>query len=101
MRPIMVHQRMDFTLYAFDQIVNNAAKWYSMFGGQKWVPMVIRMIIGRGWGQGNQHSQNLEVLFAHIPGLKVVVPSNAYNAKGLLVAAVKDPNPTIFIEHRW
>src|SRR4051812_24161774 len=101
MKPIMVHQRMDFTLYALDQIINNAAKWYSMFGGHKSVPMVVRMIIGRGWGQGNQHSQNLEALYAHIPGLKVVAPSSAYAAKGLLAAAVNDPNPTIFIEHRW
>ncbi|MGE4132097.1 MAG: alpha-ketoacid dehydrogenase subunit beta [Bdellovibrionales bacterium] len=101
MKPIMVHQRMDFTLYAMDQIINNAAKWYSMFGGQKSVPMVVRMIIGRGWGQGNQHSQNLEALYAHIPGLKVVMPGSAYAAKGMLIAAVKDPNPVIFIEHRW
>jgi len=101
MKPIMVHQRMDFTLYAMDQLINNAAKWYSMFGGQKSVPMVVRMIIGRGWGQGNQHSQNLEALYAHIPGLKVLSPSNAYNAKGLLTAAVNDPNPVLFIEHRW
>ncbi len=101
MKPIMVHQRMDFTLYAMDQLINNAAKWFSMFGGQKSVPMVVRMIIGRGWGQGNQHSQNLEALYSHIPGLKVVVPSSAYAAKGLLMAAVADPNPVIFIEHRW
>lgn len=101
MRPIMVHQRMDFTLYAMDQIVNNAAKWFSMFGGQKSVPLVVRMIIGRGWGQGNQHSQNLEMLYSHIPGLKVVAPSSAYAAKGLLIDAVRDPNPVIFIEHRW
>lgn len=101
MRPIMVHQRMDFTLYAMDQLINNAAKWYSMFGGQKSVPMVVRMIIGRGWGQGNQHSQNLEALYAHVPGLKVVVPSSAFAAKGMLIAAVEDPNPVIFIEHRW
>jgi pyruvate dehydrogenase E1 component beta subunit len=101
LRPIMVHQRVDFTLYAMDQIVNNAAKWWSMFGGLKSVPMVVRMIIGRGWGQGNQHSQNLEVLYAHVPGLKVIAPSNAYNAKGLLIAAAEDPNPVIMIEHRW
>jgi len=101
MRPIMVHQRVDFTLYAMDQIINNAAKWYSMFGGQKSVPMVVRMIIGRGWGQGNQHSQNLEMLYSHIPGLKVVAPSTAYNAKGLLIAAAEDQNPVIMIEHRW
>ncbi len=101
MKPILVHQRMDFSLYALDQVINNAAKWFSMYGGQKSVPLIIRMIIGRGWGQGNQHSQNLEVLYAHIPGLKVVVPATAYAAKGMLISAMKDPNPTIFIEHRW
>lgn len=101
MRPIMVHQRVDFTLYAMDQLINNAAKWYSMFGGLKSVPMVVRMIIGRGWGQGNQHSQNLEMLYSHIPGLKVIAPSNAYNAKGLMIAAAEDPNPVIMLEHRW
>ncbi len=101
MRPIMVHMRDDFLMYAMDQIVNNAAKWYSMFGGQRSVPMVIRAILGRGWGQGQQHSQNLEAMFAHVPGLKVVVPSNAHNAKGLLIAAAKDNNPVIYLEHRW
>ena len=101
MKPILVHQRIDFSLYSMDQIVNNAAKWFSMFGGQKSVPLVIRMIIGRGWGQGNQHSQSLHALFAHVPGLKVVMPSNAHDAKGLFISSVKDPNPVIFIEHRW
>lgn len=101
MKPVLVHQRMDFSLYSADQLINNAAKWFSMFGGQKSVPMVIRMIIGRGWGQGNQHSQNLTALYAHVPGLKIVVPSNAYDAKGLFVSAVRDPNPVLFIEHRW
>lgn len=100
-RPIMIHQRIDFMMYAMDQLVNNAAKWYSMFGGQTSVPMVVRCIIGRGWGQGNQHSQNLSWMFAGVPGLKVVMPSTAYNAKGLLIAAHRDPNPVIFIEHRW
>lgn len=101
LKPILVHQRMDFSMYAMDQVVNNAAKWFSMFGGQRSCPIVIRMIVGRGWGQGNQHSQNLEALYAHIPGLKVVVPSTAMAAKGLLYASVCDPNPVIFIEHRW
>lgn len=101
MRPILVHQRIDFSLYAMDQVVNNAAKWYSMFGGQRSVPLVIRMIVGRGWGQGNQHSQNLSALYAHIPGLKVVTPSSAFAARGLLIQAVQDNNPVIFIEHRW
>ena len=102
MRPIHIHQRMDFMLYAADQIINNAAKWYSMFGGQAGnCPLVIRCIIGRGWGQGNQHSQDLTKLFMDIPGLIVCVPSNAHDAKGLLIAAYRNPNPVIFVEHRW
>lgn len=101
MRPVMVHARVDFTLYAMDQIVNNAAKWYSMFGGQLNCPLVIRVIMGQGWGQGNQHSQNLQNMFAHVPGLKVLMPSTAYDAKGMLVSAIKDNNPVIFFEHRW
>lgn len=101
MRPIMVHQRLDFVLLAMDQIVNNAAKWHYMFGGKVSVPLVVRAIIGQGWGQGAQHSQNLQAMLAHVPGLKVVMPSNAYDAKGLLIASVKDNNPVIFIEHRW
>lgn len=101
MRPVMVHQRIDFSLYALDQVINNAAKWYSMFGGKSSCPIVIRMILGQGWGQGNQHSQNLQNLYAHIPGLKVVAPSNAYDAKGTLIAAIRDNNPVIFLEHRW
>lgn len=100
-KPIVTHQRMDFTLYAMDQIVNNAAKWKSMFGGHKSVPMVMRVVIGRGWGQGNQHSQNLQAFFCHTPGLIVVSPSSASAAKGLLISAVKNPDPVIFIEHRW
>jgi pyruvate dehydrogenase E1 component beta subunit len=101
LRPILVHQRMDFSLYSADQIINVASKWYSMYGGQKSVPLVIRMIVGRGWGQGNQHSQNLTSLYALVPGLKIVCPSNAYDAKGLLISAVYDDNPVIFVEHRW
>lgn len=101
MRPIMTHQRVDFFLLALDQLINNAAKWHYMFGGQMNVPLVIRLIIGRGWGQGPQHSQTLHSLFAHIPGLKVVMPSTPYDAKGLLIAAVEDNNPVVFIEHRW
>lgn len=101
MRPIMVHARMDFTLYAFDAIVNTAAKWYFMFGQKQSVPIVIRMIIGRGWGPGPQHAQSLQALYAHIPGLKVVMPATAFDAKGMLLSAVADPNPVVFIEHRW
>jgi len=101
MRPIMTHQRVDFMLLSLDQIINNAAKWHYMFGGKMKVPMVIRLVIGRGWGQGPQHSQSLQALFAHIPGLKVVMPTTPYDAKGMLIAAVEDDNPVIYLEHRW
>lgn len=101
MRPIMTHQRIDFILLAMDQIINNASKWHYMFGGQANVPIVIRLIIGKGWGQGPQHSQNLQSLFMHIPGLKVVMPTTPYDAKGLLISSIEDNNPVIFIEHRW
>lgn len=101
MKPILVYQRIDFALLAMEQIVSQAAKWHYMFGGQQSVPLVLRMIIGRGWGQGPQHSQSLQSLFAHIPGLKVVMPVTAYDAKGLFIASVEDPNPVIFLEHRW
>jgi len=101
MRPIITHQRMDFALLAMDEIINNAANWHYMFGGQSCVPLVVRCIIGRGWGQGPQHSQNLQALFAHIPGLKVIMPTTPYDAKGLLISSIEDNNPVIFIEHRW
>ncbi len=101
MRPIITHQRVDFILLALDQIINNAAKWHYMFGSQQSIPLVIRLVIGRGWGQGPQHSQTLHSLFAHIPGLKVVMPSTPYDAKGLLISAVEDNNPVIYMEHRW
>ncbi|MCP5468959.1 MAG: alpha-ketoacid dehydrogenase subunit beta [Chlamydiales bacterium] len=101
MRPLMTHQRVDFALLALDQIINNAAKWHYMFGDQMRVPLTIRLVMGRGWGQGPQHSQSLHSLFAHIPGLKVVMPSNPYDAKGLLISAVEDDDPVIYLEHRW
>jgi pyruvate dehydrogenase E1 component beta subunit len=101
MRPIMVHARMDFTIYALDAIINTAAKWHFMFGGKQNVPMVIRMIIGRGWGPGPQHSQALQALYAHIPGLSVVMPATPHDAKGMLLSGVTDDHPVIFIEHRW
>jgi len=101
MRPIMTHQRVDFFLLALDQLINNAAKWHYMFGSQMKVPLVIRLIIGRGWGQGPQHSQSLHSFFAHIPGLKVVMPSTPQDAKGLLISAIEDDNPVVYLEHRW
>ena len=101
LKPVMTHQRVEFALLAFEQIINQAAKWHYMTGGAMKVPIVIRMIIGRGWGQGPQHSQSLEVFFAHIPGLKVVAPATPADAKGLLIRSIKDDNPVIFMEHRW
>lgn len=101
MRPIMTHMRLEFAMPAIDQICNQAAKWHYMFGGQSKVPLTIRMIVGRGWGQGPQHSQSLHAWFSHIPGLKVVMPSTPHDAKGLLIASIEDDNPVIFIEHRW
>jgi pyruvate/2-oxoglutarate/acetoin dehydrogenase E1 component len=100
-RPVMTHQRLDFALLSLDQIINNAAKWRFMFGGTRGVPITIRLVIGRGWGQGPTHSQNMQALFAHIPGLKVVMPSTAKDAKGLLLSSIFDPDPVIFLEHRW
>jgi pyruvate dehydrogenase E1 component beta subunit len=100
-RPVMAHQRLDFFLLAMDQLVNNAAKWYYMFGGQASVPITIRLIIGCGWGQGPTHSQSLQSWFAHIPGLKVVMPATASDAKGLLLSSIFDNNPVLFLEHRW
>ena len=100
-KPVIVHQRVEFSLLSIEQIFNQIAKWNYMSGGKVNVPMVIRLIIGKGWGQGPQHSQSLETIFAHIPGLKVVSPSNAKDAKGMLISSIKDPDPVIFFEHRW
>ena len=100
-RSIVVHPRVDFMLYGFDPIINQAANWYYMNGGSSSVPTVIWGIINRGGEQAAQHSQALHALFAHIPGLKVVMPSTPYDAKGLMVAAINDPNPVIFIDDRW
>nr|NGX63681.1 Pyruvate dehydrogenase E1 component subunit beta [Candidatus Anoxychlamydiales bacterium] len=101
MRPIITHQRADFFFLAFDQLINNASKWHYMFSNQMKVPIVIRLIIGQGWGQGPQHSQSIHSMLAHVPGLKIVMPSNPYDAKGLLISAIKDDNPVVFLEHRY
>jgi len=101
MRPIITHQRIDFALLAIEQMVNQAAKWHYMFGGRAAMPVVIRMIIGRGWGQGPQHSQSLQAWFAHVPGLKVVMPVTPHDVKGMLISSIEDNNPVIFLEHRW
>lgn len=100
LRPIHVHIRMDFLMLCMNQLVNIAAKSHYMYGGQVTVPMVVRCMIGKSWGQGAQHSQGLHSMFMHVPGLKVVAPSNASDAKGALIAAIRDNNPVIFVEHR-
>ena len=101
LRPIMVHARNDFLMLAMDQIVNHIAKWSYLQRGNASVSLVIRALIGRGWGQAAQHSQSLQALFAHIPGLKVVMPSTPYTAKGLLLSSIFDGAPVVFLEHRW
>jgi pyruvate dehydrogenase E1 component beta subunit len=101
LRPIFVHQRIDFVMLTMDQLVNHAAKWRAMFGGTHPIPLVVRAIVGRGWGNGPQHTQSHHGTFAHIPGLKVVVPAAPHDAKGLLIAAVEDDDPVLYIEHRW
>jgi acetoin:2,6-dichlorophenolindophenol oxidoreductase subunit beta len=99
-RPVMVHARNDFLMLAMDQIVNHAAKWELMSGGKLKCPLVIRAIVGRGWGQAAQHSQSLQAMFSHVPGLNVALPATAYDAKGLLLAALQNSGPVILIEHR-
>ncbi|MED4602689.1 alpha-ketoacid dehydrogenase subunit beta [Paenibacillus validus] len=100
MRPILELQFSDFITIATDQIVNQAAKIRYMYGGKGKVPMVLRTPAGSGTGAAAQHSQSLEAWMAHIPGLKVIQPSTAYDAKGLLRAAIEDDNPVIFYEHK-
>ncbi len=100
-RPICIHMRVDFLMAAMDPIVNCIAKWRYMFQGQVKVPLVIRAVVGRGWGAGAQHSSTLHSLFAHIPGLTVVMPATPYDVKGLFLASLKHDYPVIFIEHRW
>src|SRR6185295_4552687 len=101
LRAVVVHPRMDFMLYAIDPIVNQAANWRYMSGGHSHAPVVIWGIVNRGGEQAAQHSQALQAWYAHVPGLKVVAPSTAYDAKGLLVAAIRDNNPVIYLTDRW
>jgi pyruvate dehydrogenase E1 component beta subunit len=100
-RTVVVHPRMDFMLYALDPIINEAANWRYMSGGTSKAPVVIWGVVNRGGEQGSQHSQALHSLFAHFPGLKVVAPSTPRDAKGLMVAAIQDDDPVIFIDERW
>ena len=100
-RPILVHQRVDFALLSVEQLFNNAAKTHYVTNGAHKVPLTVRMVIGRGWGQGPAHSQSLEAVFAHVPGLKVVMPSLPESFHGLMLGAVADDNPVLILEHRW
>jgi len=100
LRPIHIHIRMDFLMLAMNQLINIAAKSHYMYGGQVHVPIVVRSMIGKSWGQGAQHSQALYSFFMHVPGLKVVVPTTPHDAKGCLIYAVRDNNPVMYVEHR-
>ncbi|MBN2316085.1 MAG: hypothetical protein JXM79_19315 [Sedimentisphaerales bacterium] len=101
MRPIHIHMRVDFLLLAMNQLANMVSSYRYSTGGTVDVPLVIRAIIGRGWGQSFQHSKSMFSWFAHLPGLKVVAPTTPADAKGLLLSAIRDENPVVFIEHRW
>jgi pyruvate dehydrogenase E1 component beta subunit len=100
MRPIVELMLVDFSLVAMDQVLNQMAKTTYMTGGNVNVPMVLRVIYGAGGGNAATHSESLYGLYAHMPGMKIVVPSTPYDAKGLLITAVHDPNPVVFFEHR-
>jgi pyruvate dehydrogenase E1 component beta subunit len=100
-RPIVVHPRMDFMLLAVDQIVTQAAKWSTMFGGRVRAPMLIRGIVNRGGEQGAQHSQSLHAWFAHVPGLRVVMPASVADARDLLVSGTLVDDPVLYIDDRW
>jgi acetoin:2,6-dichlorophenolindophenol oxidoreductase subunit beta len=101
MRPVLVHARVDFLLLTLDQLVNHAAKWCYMAGGALHVPVLVRAVVGRGWGQAAQHSQSLHAVLAQFPGLEVIMPSNPADAKGLLLSALTGTAPVVCIEHRW
>ncbi|MBM3272990.1 alpha-ketoacid dehydrogenase subunit beta [Candidatus Kaiserbacteria bacterium] len=100
-RPIMVHMRFDFAVLSMEPLVNQIAKWHYMYGGHMRTPLTVRMIVGRGWGQGPQHSQSLQAWLAHVPGLKVGMPTTAHDVKGMLIAAARDDAPVVLVEHRW
>ncbi len=101
LRPVHVHIRADFMLLAMNQIVNMVSNLRYMSAGRLRIPLVIRAVIGRGWGQSAQHSKSLHGVFGHFPGLKVVLPTTPQDAYSLLRSAIRDDNPVIFLEHRW
>lgn len=100
LRPVLVHQRVEFAMYAMDQIANWIALWRFKSGGLSALPLTIRLIVGKGWGQGPQHSKSLHAWFAHLPGMQVVMPSTPAEAKGLLMSAIFSNSPTVVIEGR-
>jgi pyruvate/2-oxoglutarate/acetoin dehydrogenase E1 component len=99
-RPVVVHARNDFMFLATDQMINLAAKTRYMYGGRLRAPIVVRSIVGKGWGQGATHSQSLQALFGHFPGLQVVMPALPRDAKGLTLAALRAEGPVVILEHR-
>ncbi len=100
LRPVLCHQRLDFMIYSLDAIVNWLALWRFKSNSKSAMPVTIRTIVGKGWGQGPQHSKNLQTWFAHIPGLRVAVPATAYDIKGLLLESILSETPTLFVEGR-
>ena len=100
LRPLLIHQRFDFMIYSLDQIVNWISLWSYKSAGKSQIPITIRTVVGKGWGQGPQHSKSLHSWFAHLPGLSVVYPSSPYEAKGLMLSSIFSNYPTIFFESR-
>ncbi len=98
-RPVLIHARNDFMFLALDQMINTASKWRYVYGGRG-IPVVVRCIVGKGWGQGPTHSQSLQSVFAHFPGLRVAMPATPYDAKGMYIHALKQDGPSVIIEHR-
>jgi pyruvate/2-oxoglutarate/acetoin dehydrogenase E1 component len=98
---VLVHARDDFLLLTMDQLANHAAKWSYMSGGAFSVPLLVRAVIGRGWGQAAQHSQSLQAVVAHFPGLEVIMPASPSDAKGLILSALTGSAPVVCLEHRW
>ncbi len=101
LRPIHIHIRVDFLILALNQLFNMVSSMQYVSGGTLKVPMVIRAVVGRGWGQGCQHSKSLQSIFAHVPGLKVIMPTSPYDVKGMLATAIRSDDPVVCLEHRW
>jgi pyruvate dehydrogenase E1 component beta subunit len=101
LKPILVHNRVDFALLGMNQLINMATNFSYLSGGTQRVPLVIIAHIGRSWGQGPQHSKSMHAMFAHFPGLRVVMPASPQDAFSLLITAIEDPNPVVYLTHRW